>query len=136
VIAVGTAEFPPEGPGRALTPLVLSSLGNGYVVVGDSPTNSSYQYRNASVVYRRTDDSSLPFRLHLIKIEPVTFQGFYPALLNKNLSVPYIGQNVTMAGYGYSYSLGEGAMELSVPVKYVSAGRYFKAGGDDMYTRS
>jgi hypothetical protein len=104
------------------------------VGVGDSPTNSSYQYRNASVVYRRTDDSSHPSRLHLIKIEPVTFRGFYPARLNKNVSVPYIGQNVTMAGYGYSYSLGEGAMELSVPVKYVSAGRYFKAGGDDLYT--
>jgi hypothetical protein len=100
------------------------------VVVGDSPTNSSVQYRNASVVYRNYYLSSF---IQLIKIEPVTFQGFYPAGITKSLDVPYIGQNITMVGYGLPAS-DYGAIELSVPVKYVSAGRYFKAGGDDTYT--
>lgn len=110
--------------------LYLLSLDNGYVVVGDSPTNSSYQYRNARVVYHHPLNTALSSILHKIKIEPVTFQGFYPARLAKSLDVPYIGQNITMAGYGYPASYG-GARELSVPVKDVRAGLYFKAGGDD-----
>jgi hypothetical protein len=109
--------------------------GNGFVVVGDSPqTGSSYQYRNARFVYRHPLISLLSSHFHLIKIEPVTFQGFFPAALAKNIDVPYVGQNITMVGYGLSYSHeGEGAVELSVPVKNVSADGYFKAGGDDNF---
>jgi hypothetical protein len=105
------------------------------VVVGDSPrTGSSYQYRNAQFAYRNPFNYHLSDVFHLIKIEPVTFQGFYPAGLAKSLDVPSVGQNITMVGYGLAFSReGDGAVELSVPVKNVSAGGYFKAGGDDNF---
>lgn len=73
----------------------------GYVMVGDSFNNESMQFRVVSSQETHHGLVSHPAGLHfLFKIEPVTFEGFYPAAINKNTDGVFDGQDVTMVGYG------------------------------------
>jgi hypothetical protein len=71
---------------------------NGYVLVGDSGSNELVQFRD--VASRDLGQGILmdsTGRFQLFKIEPVTFEGFYPVTIR---SEPLRnGQNVTIAGY-------------------------------------
>lgn len=119
--------------------LVRRSVGSplspvkGYVLVGDSPNDSSYQYRRVISGHDIRATHLAPY-VYMFKIEPVTFQGFYPASFAKDPATPFVGQNVTMAGYGGFTDMESGAYELYYPtqVKSVSPGFYFTAGGDEV----
>jgi hypothetical protein len=74
-------------------------------MVGDSPSISS----NGSVqfpMFSFQDNSYFGVVEHpdgnhlLFKTEPVTFEGFVPAVLNSDVGAVVLGQNVTVAGYG------------------------------------
>jgi hypothetical protein len=81
-----------------------------YALVGDSPDNSSAQFRAT----RQFDDgiptytASVPSNdgashtVTLLKIEPVTFDGFFPASIGRNPLSLHVGQTLTVAGYGRS----------------------------------
>lgn len=74
---------------------------NGYVMVGDSHNNDSTQFRDVSARHPDYGMLSHQDRAHfLFKIEPVTFQGFYPARISKDTDGVYTGQNLTVVGYG------------------------------------
>jgi hypothetical protein len=76
-------------------------------MVGDSYnkwTNKSIQFRRFSKDLDR-DIISHPGGDHnLFKIEPVTFEGFSPVVLNKDSDSLNIGQNVTAVGYGVNHT--------------------------------
>jgi hypothetical protein len=76
-------------------------------MVGDSSnkwTNDSIQFRRFSQDLDR-DIISHPGGDHnLFKIEPVTFEGFSPVVLNKDSDSLHVGQNVTAVGYGVNHS--------------------------------
>jgi hypothetical protein len=74
-------------------------------MVGDSPFPdvSSIQFRevygDSWVPDRRTS-----FTGTLLKIEPVTFPGFSPVVLNLDPEGLWLGQNLTVVGYGTNSS--------------------------------
>jgi hypothetical protein len=73
---------------------------NGYVLVGDSYSNRSVQFRDVVAVDQ--DHYSLVHPAHafgLFKTEPVTFEGFVQATIKEDSDLDE-GQNLTQAGYG------------------------------------
>jgi hypothetical protein len=70
-----------------------------HVLVGDSYDNSSMQFRNV-VSPERTLVSHPKGSHFLFKIEPVTFEGFYPAIISKDPDGVYVGQDLVVVGYG------------------------------------
>jgi hypothetical protein len=102
--------FLTHAPARPLCFLVGTAVPTdvSYVVVGDSPNKSSAQFQ-----YTRKFDDGIPtftsptvadsHAMKLLKIEPVTFDGFFPATIRNSSSDPtalYVGQTLTVAGYG------------------------------------
>jgi hypothetical protein len=79
------------------------------VLVGDEPRNDARGRSQFRLVDPDRDGVTHPqHRLLLFKIEPVTFDGFFPATINAEPNATRAGQNLTMAGYGttddrYSY---------------------------------
>jgi hypothetical protein len=69
------------------------------VLVGDSYDNSSMQFRNV-VSPERTLVSHPQGHHFLFKIEPVTFEGFYPSKISKDPDGVYVGQDLVVVGYG------------------------------------
>jgi hypothetical protein len=68
-------------------------------MVGDSPNNNSMQFRDFPA--QGPDVLSHPSGgFYMVKIEPATFQGFYPVSINKDPNVPFLSQDLTIVSYG------------------------------------
>jgi hypothetical protein len=103
-------------------------------VVGDSPNNSSAQFRTT----RQFDDGiptftappvNDPYTVTLLKIEPVTFEGFFPISIRRNNDPLYVGQTLTVAGYGYVSNniYPREAYEVQLQVEIVNATMFLAA---------
>jgi hypothetical protein len=79
-----------------------------YVLVGDSPNNSSVQFCQPRLIDDELSVLSHPIKkfdaVLLLKIEPVTFEGFFPVSINNDPDALHVGQTLTVAGYGGTHT--------------------------------
>jgi hypothetical protein len=108
-------------------------------MVGDSKDNSTVQFRRVFEIGPGRFTLVHPnVRHHMFRIEPVTFDGFSPVVVNKDPLTPAVGQILTAATYGptdpYNWSSFPGeAHERQYHVTLVSdnsfGATHFKQGG-------
>lgn len=72
--------------------------------MGDSPNNSSVQFCRLRLIDDELSVLSHPIKkfeaVLLFKVEPVTFEGFFPVSISNDPDALHVGQTLTVAGYG------------------------------------